>query len=150
MTELEHSLAELVRQAPAIDRATAEAAAAAALAIAAAATGDRARLALVVERVIDDLAGGEIDLAVGLPATAMAATTLATTADALALTGAIYELETLLPIPGRGDRRIDVPLAALTSRETAPVDRAAPARAARLAATTAPPDVLAARRRYDR
>jgi hypothetical protein len=84
--------------------------------------------------------------------------------DPLAVTGAIYELETMFPVPSTGRRptvdepRPDVPLANLTAKVTAPATRAdgaAPARARRLAAAAgAGTEVIArlaaARARYDR
>jgi hypothetical protein len=170
---LEAHTVALVQQAPDVDRATLELAARAALTAATHATdAELVRLALVIERVIDDLAGGEIALGVGLPAVAMAAYSLhqaaaaGATADPLAVRGAVYELETMTPVPSTGRRPTvdepvpDVPLAQLTTKlPAAPArrtDAAAAARARRLAAIaeTAADDVVtrvgAARDRYTR
>jgi hypothetical protein len=171
---LEDLVVVLVQGAPEIDRAVLEAAARAALAAATFAvdTESLVRLALVIERVIDDLGEGEIALGVGLPAVAMAAYSLrqaiaaGAAADPLAIQGAVYELETMTPVPSTGRRPTvdepvpDVPLAQLTSKlPVTPVrrpDTAAPARARRLAAIAATTDdavlaaVGAARARYDR
>jgi hypothetical protein len=166
---LEARVITLVRQAPELDASDLERAAVAALGAAAHATGELARLALAIERVIDDLAEGEIAPGVGLPAAAMAAYTLqqavkaGAAMDPLAVRGAVYELETMFPIPSTGRRptvdepKPDVPLGNLTSKVTAPakrVDRAAPARARRLVALEAADAVLARvgelRARYER
>ena len=111
---LEAHTVELVRLAPEIDRALVETTARAALAVAGLADGELVRLALVIERVVDDLAEGEITLGVGLPALAMAAYTLHAAAvagaahDPLAVRASIYELETLTPVPVAAPaRRID-------------------------------------------
>jgi hypothetical protein len=168
---LEDHLTLLVQQAPELDRGVLERAARDALDAATLASGELVRLALVIERVIDDLAEGEIALGVGLPAVAMAAYSLEQAvragdgADPLAIRGAIYELETMTPVPSTGRRptvdepKPDVPLASLTSKLPPPVrrpDAAAPARARRLAAVAAElaDDVIArvgeARARYAR
>jgi hypothetical protein len=111
---LEALTVELVRQAPELDRAVLERGARTALLAAVEGQGELVRLALVIERVIDDLAEGEIALGVGLPALAMAAYTrhAATAAgaahDPLAVRAAIYELETMTPVPlAPPARRID-------------------------------------------
>jgi hypothetical protein len=142
--ELEALTVELVRQAPELDRALVETCARVALRAAIEADGaaELVRLALVIERVIDDLAEGEIALGVGLPAVAMAAYTLhaatlaGTAHDPLAVRAAIYELETMTPVP----------LAPPARR----VDGAARARAERTAAVAGADRVGHVRRRYVR
>jgi hypothetical protein len=112
---LEAHTVEMVQLAPEIDRALVETAAVAALQVAAlAGDGDLIRLALVIERVVDDLAEGEIALGVGLPALAMAAYTLHAAAaargahDPLAVRASTYELDTLTPVPvAPPARRVD-------------------------------------------
>jgi hypothetical protein len=139
--ELEALTVELVRQAPELDRATVETCARAALRAATEASGELVRLALVIERVIDDLAEGEIALGVGLPAVAMAAYTLHAAAvdtghDPLAVRAAIYELETMTPVP-----------LALPARR---IDGAARTRAERAAAIAGAERIDDVRRRYAR
>jgi len=169
--ELEQHTVTLVQQAPDLDPGVVELAARAALVAATQAAGELIRLALVIERVLDDLAAGEIALGVGLPAAAMAAyslqqaVTAGAAADPLAVRGAIYELETMTPVPATGRRptvdepRPDVPVTQLTSKLPPPArrpDHAAAARARRLASIggEVPDAVLAAvgleRARYTR
>nr|MBP6840822.1 hypothetical protein [Kofleriaceae bacterium] len=137
---LEAALTGLIQAAPDLAPAEVEAAADLALATAAAllAPGhdaglDRLRLALAIERILDDVATGELEQGVALPALAMAASTLG---QALAgevprllagVRAATYELETLLPLPDRGRVRTGGPDVTL--------DRLSP----RLAAATARP-----------
>lgn len=141
---LEALTVELVRQAPELDRAVLERGARTALvaAVEGEGEGELVRLALVIERVIDDLAEGEIALGVGLPALAMAAYALHAATDAgaahdqLAVRAAIYELETMTPVP-----------LALPARR---IDGAAKARAERAAAVEGAERVEDVRRRYAR
>ena len=158
MTELEDAIGELIQAAPALDPAVLERAARLALAAAAGSVPELARLALAIERVLDDLAIGDVAPGAGLPALAMAAATLAGAADPLAIAGALYELETLMPVPSTGRRptidepRPDVPLEKLSSRPVPPIrrpDAAAAARAARLEGVR-PPGLVEMRARYER
>lgn len=121
---LEAALTGLIQAAPGLAPVEVGAAADLALAIAAALMGpnpdhdagrDRLRLALAIERILDDVAAGELEQGVALPAVAMAAATLG---QALAgevprllagVRAATYELETLLPLPDRGRIRTGGP-----------------------------------------
>ena len=96
----------MVQAAPTIDAERYEAAARTALQLANAATDSPsvAKTALAIELAIDGLRFGDIAMAAGLPALAMAASTLASTTNSHALDAARFELETLFPDPVTGRR----------------------------------------------
>ena len=126
---LEKALTQLVRTAPDLEASEVEAASRLALALAMKAlaiSGDldspMAVAALAIERVLDEVAAGRLDQGVALPSLAMAASALQQAADrptpqmADGLRAATFELETMLPIPGKKGARhppkqkVDVPL----------------------------------------
>ncbi|HKE14557.1 MAG TPA: response regulator [Kofleriaceae bacterium] len=123
------------------------------------------RLALAVERILDRILAGEVVGEVALPYVASACHTLVQAFDALAspdrsgarveglpLEAARYELETLLPVPGRARAAgptaaaPDVPLASLTRRDggAGAPPAAPPPRPAAAAAASASPTPAAA------
>ncbi len=93
-----------------------------ALAFAARGRAQPVALACAIERCLELLVVGELELGMTLPPLVMAAAS-ASESDAV-VAAATYEVETLLPVPGRAPRARaggpDVPLGALTRRAPAP------------------------------
>lgn len=126
---LDAALLELVQRAPACPATLAARAADLALELAlgaaAEAQDERVRLFCALERCLELLPEGQVDPGVALPALAMAAHS-ATSPSAAAVRAAVYEVETLLPVPGAPRRAAagpDVPLGRLAPSRPAPAER---------------------------
>jgi hypothetical protein len=116
---LEAAMTGLVQSAPDYSAAQIDRAALLALQLAVhAAANDRAELLALgcaLERCLDLLITGAVDAGIALPALAMASST-ARSSSTSAISAALYEVQTLLPVPGKDfpkPRGPDVPIANL-------------------------------------